>query len=254
MPPLAADLLHSSLVGMDALFGRVRIGFWQEQARLLLELRDPEAMAAGYRRMSAGSAPGTLHDLIISELNRHPITEQQEPWVNDLLTTFQTIAGVAADAIARSGAKARIPVSLAEAARRYPWQQEVKPDLPNRDDNVHTYAFDCTTCGSRFLLDTAVASAASQRWAVRFAPQAIAANRSTELVSVAFDPDHDQKAQRAVQEVRPAADQLGLPEIRMPYNRPGHQPDDRCGVCGADTWKPVPLRLTGDPLRLVPMV
>jgi hypothetical protein len=253
MPPLAADLLHSSLVGMDALFGRVKIGFWQEQARLLLELRDPEAMAAGYRQMSAGSAPGTLHDLIISEYNRHPITEQQEPWVNDLLTTFQTIAGVAANEIAKRGAKAKIPMSLADAARRYPWQDEVRPNLPNRD-NVHTYALDCITCGSRFLLNTAVASAASQRWAVRFAPQVIAANRSTELVSAAFDPDHDAEAQHAVQEVRPAADELGLPEIRMPYNRPGHEPDDRCGVCGADTWKPVPLRLTEDPVRLVPML
>jgi hypothetical protein len=252
MPPRAADLLHSSLVGMVDLFGRVEIDFWQEQARLVLELRDPEAMAAGYRRMSQGSAPGTLHDLIVSAYNHHPITEQLEPWVNELLTTFETLAGVAAGAIARGDAKARIPMSLAEAARRYPWQRELEPHAPSRDD-VHVYAFDCTTCGSRFLQDIAVASAAAKRWAVRHAPQMIAANRSAQVVAAAFDPDHDPVAQRAVEEVRPAAEQLGLSEIRLPYNRPDHQPDDRCPVCGADTWKPVMLRLSEDPLRLVPV-
>ena len=251
MPPRAADLLRSSLVGMDALFGRVKIHGWHERVRLVFELGDPEAMAAGYRAMSAGSAPGTLHDLIISEYNRHPITEQQEPWVNELLTTFETLAGVAADAIARGDGKARIPMSLAEAARRYPWQREVEAQAPSRDD-VHVYAFDCTTCGSRFLQDIAVASAASQRWAVRIAPQMIASNRASELVAAAFDAEHDPEAQRAVEEVRPAAEQLGLPQIRLPYNRPDHQPDDRCPVCGADTWKPVMLRFTDDPPHLVP--
>jgi hypothetical protein len=143
-------------------------------------------------------------------------------------------------------------MSLAEAARRYPWQGADNPNVPSRVD-VHTYAVDCTTCGTRFLLNDAVASAASQRWAVRFAPELIAASRATELVAAAFDAEHDPEAQRAVDEVRPAAEELGLPEIRLPYNRPYHQPDDRCPVCGADTWKPVPLRLSGDPLRLVPM-
>jgi hypothetical protein len=82
----------------------------------------------------------------------------------------------------------------------------------------------------------------------------IAANRSAQVVAAAFDPDHDPVAQRAVEEVRPAAEQLGLSEIRLPYNRPDHQPDDRCPVCGADTWKPVMLRLSEDPLRLVPIL
>lgn len=250
MPPRAADLLRSSLVGLDALFGRVAIDFWQEQTRLMA-LSDPEAMAAGYRRLSAGSASGTFHDLTISKFNRHPISEQQEPWVNELLTTFQALAGMAADAIASGGAKARISMSLAEAARRYPWQREVEHHAPSRD-NVHVYAFDCTTCGSRFLEDLAVASAAAKRWAVRHAPQMIAANRSPQLVAAAFDPDHDTEVQRAVKEVRPAAEQLGLPEIRLPYNRPDHQPNDRCPVCGADTWKPVMLRFTDDPPHLVP--
>ncbi|HTE65767.1 MAG TPA: hypothetical protein VK736_05870, partial [Candidatus Binatia bacterium] len=249
MPPQAADLLHSSLVGMDALFGRVEIYGWQDRVRPVMELGDPDDMAAAYRRMSAGSASGTFHDLTISKFNRHPISEQQEPWVNELLATFQALAGMAADAIASGGAKARISMSLAEAARRYPWQREVEHHAPSRDD-VHVYAFDCTTCGSRFLEDLAVASAAAKRWAVRHAPQMITANRSVELVAAAFDSDHDPDAQRAVEEVRPAAEQLGLPEIRLPYNRPDHQADDRCPVCGADTWKPVMLRLTEDPLRL----
>jgi hypothetical protein len=252
MPARAANLLYSSLVGMVELFGQVKIDFWQERARLVLELREPEAMAAGYRLMSQGSAPGTLHDLGISEFNRHPITEPQEPWVKELLTTFESLAGAAADAIAKNGAKAQFPMPLAEAALRYPWQREVKPRDPSRDD-VHVYAFDCTTCGSRFLQDIAVASAAAKRWAVRTAPQMIAANRSAQLVSAAFHAYQDPKAQRAVDEVRPAADQLGLPEIRLPYNRPDRQPDDRCPVCGADTWKPVALRLSEDPLRLDPM-
>jgi hypothetical protein len=47
---------------MDALFGRVEIRVWQDQVRQVLELRDPDEMAAAYRRVSAGSAPGTLHD------------------------------------------------------------------------------------------------------------------------------------------------------------------------------------------------
>ena len=253
MPPRAADLLRSSLVGLDALFGRVEIAAWQERARLVLELRDPESMATGYRLVSRGSAPGTFHDLIISEFNRHPITEQQEPWVNELLTTLQAIAGVAADAIAEGHAQATIPMSLAEAARRYPWQQDADPGASRRDD-VHTYAFDCATCGSRFLLGTAVASVAARHWAVRIAPAMIAADRATDLVTAAFDPDHDHDAQRATEEVRPAAEQLGLPEIRLPYDRPDLQPNDRCPVCGADTWKLVMLRFTEDPLRLVPML
>ena len=237
---------------MEALFRRVPIHGWHERVQLVLEPNDPEEMAAAYRQMSAGSAPGTLHDLIISEYNRHPITERQEPWVNELLTTFESIAGMAAKSIAKRGTGARISMSLEEAARRYPWQGEDEPSVPGRGD-VHVYAVDCTTCGSRFLLNTAVASAASQRWAVRVAPQLIASDRAAELVAAALDPDHDPETRRAVEEVRPAAEQLGLKEIRMPYNRPDHQPDDRCPVCGADTWKPVVLRLSADPLRLIPM-
>jgi hypothetical protein len=72
------------------------------------------------------------------------------------------------------------------------------------------------------------------------------------LVAAAFDSDHDPDAQQAVEEVKPAAEHLGLPEIRLPYNRPDRQPNDRCPVCGADTWKLVMLRLAEDPIRLVP--
>ena len=64
---------------MEALFDRVAIDFWRDRAGLVLALGDPAELAVGYRLMSQGSAPGTLHDLIISERNKHPVTEQQEP-------------------------------------------------------------------------------------------------------------------------------------------------------------------------------
>ncbi len=53
--------------------------------------------------------------------------------------------------------------------------------------------------------------------------------------------------------VQPAADALGLVTVRRPYNRPGGQPDDRCRVCGTDTWRAGPLQLQGDPVRFLPL-
>ena len=110
MPRLAGELLCSSLVGLEALFERVGIDLWRGAARRLLDLHDPEAMAAGYQRMSQGSAPGTFYDLIISCINGHAVTEAQEPWVNQLLTTFQAVAAVASRAIAGEGPSAGMPV------------------------------------------------------------------------------------------------------------------------------------------------
>ena len=120
--------------------------------------------------------------------------------------------------------------------------------------DVIVYALRCTTCETRFLLDTAVAQAAARRWSLEVAPPRVAAERSAELVATAFDAEHDAEASGAMEAVRPAADALGLSAIRLPYNRPRGEPDDRCTVCGADTWKPVPLRLLEDPIRLVPVV
>lgn len=80
----------------------------------------------------------------------------------------------------------------------------------------------------------------------------IAAGRSADAVAVAFAAERDPGAQRVVEAIRPAAERLGLPAIRLPYNRPAGEPDDRCGICGGDTWKPVPLSLADDPVRFIP--
>jgi hypothetical protein len=252
MPALASALLRSCLVGMRALFDRVAIHHWRDQAGLVLALGDPAEMAVGYRLMSQGSAPGTLHDLIISERNQHPVTERQEPWVNELLTTFESIAATATETIEDKGARASLAITPSIAARRWPWRREGSPEVGDRT-TVVVYALRCTTCETRFLLDTAVDQAAARRWSLDVAPARIAAGRSAELVATAFDPERDAEASQAMETVRPAADALGLAAIRLPYNRPSGQPDDRCTVCGADTWSPVPLRLVEDPIRLVPL-
>ena len=116
-------------------------------------------MAAGYQLMSQGSAPGTFYDLIISGINGHPVTEAQEPWVNQLLTTFQAVAAVACRGDRRRGPAAGMPVPSGVAARRYPWHPDRAADLDRA--RVIVYSVVCTTCGSRFLLDTAVAEAAA---------------------------------------------------------------------------------------------
>jgi hypothetical protein len=234
---------------MEALFERLRIDAWLVRVRKVLGLKDAADMATGYGLMSQGSAPGTFHDLIVSSFNRHPVTEPQEPWINELLTTFQAIAEVATEAVAGQGRGASMPIPARVAARRYPGLAD-KTAAPDRD-RVTVYSFVCSTCGSRYLLDTAVAQAAARRWALDVAPEAIEGRRSPGLVATAFDPDQDAAARHLMEAVRPAADALGLVVIRRPYNRPGGDPDDRCPVCGADTWRPVPLKLEEDPVRFI---
>ncbi len=252
MPPLATRLLRSCLLGMEALYDRVTIEHWRLQVRGVLDLRDPVEMAAGYRLISQGSASGTMYDLIISERNRHPISEQQEPWVNELLTTFESIAALAAETIEGDGADAKFPMAPSVAARHTAWLREARPMVGNRTD-VIVYAVRCTTCESRFMVDTSVALAAARRWSLDVAPPRIAAGRSLELVAIAFDAEHDPEAKQALEIFQPAADALGLPAIRLPYNGPAGRADDRCAVCGADTWKPVLLRLLDDPVRFIPL-
>lgn len=252
MPPLASRLLRSCLLGMEALYDRVAIEYWRAQVRGVLDLRDPADMAAGYRLISQGSASGTMYDLIISERNRHPITEQQEPWVNELLTTFESIAAVATETIRGVGTGARLPMAPSVAARRTPWQREAGPGVGDRTD-VIVYAVRCTTCESRFMVDTSVALAAARRWSLEVAPPRIAAGHSVELVATAFDAEQDPEAKQALEAFQPAADALGLATIRLPYNGPAGRLDDRCTVCGADTWKPVLLRLLDDPPRFIPL-
>jgi hypothetical protein len=249
---LAIDVLRSCLVGVDELFGKLAMPSWREQTRSILGLDDAVRMADAYKLMSRGGAPGTFHDLTISNFNRHPVTEQQEPWVNELLTTFQAIAATAADAVVLGGAHARLPMRPSDAARHLPGFPGIALDRIDRL-RVIVYAMECVTCEALYLLDTAVASAAAKRWAVTRAPSMVAAGKSSQLVEMALSAaDHGDTA-RALAAVQPAADSMGLSTVRIPYNRPRGEPNDRCGVCGADTWRPVPLRLVDRPLRLVPL-
>jgi hypothetical protein len=249
---LAIDVLRSCLVGVDDLFGKLAMPSWRGQTRSILGLDDAVRMARAYKLMSHGGAPGTFHDLTISDFNRHPVTEQQEPWVNELLTTFQAMAAIAADAIVLGGAHASFSMPPSDAARHLPGFPGIALDRIDRL-RVTVYAVECVTCATRYLLDTAVAWAAAKRWAVTHAPSMVAAGQSTKLVDMALSAtDHGDTA-RALAAIQPAADRLGLSTVRLPYNRPGGEPNDRCRVCGADTWRPVPLQLVERPMRLVPL-
>jgi hypothetical protein len=250
--PLAVDLLRSCLVGVDELFGKLAMPSWREQARSILDLDDAVRMAAAYRLMSQGSAPGTFHDLTISDFNRHPVSEQQEPWVNELLTTFQAIAAKAADAVLLDGAHARLPVQPSEVARHMPGFPGIALERIDRL-RMTVYAMECMTCETDYLVDTAIAWAAAKRWAVTRAPSMVAAGKSTKLVEMALNATDHRETARALAAIQPAADRLGLSTVRLPYNRPGGGPNDRCRACGADTWRPVPLQLVERPMRLVPL-
>ena len=144
-----------------------------------------------------------------------------------------------------------MPVPSGVAARRYPWHPDGAADLDRARGIV--YSVVCTTCGTRSLLDTAVAEAAALRWSLGIAPQAIEDDRSSDLVAAALDPDDDAEIRHAMEEVQPAADAMGLVSVRRPYNRPRGQPNDRCRVCGADTWRAGPLQLQEDPVRFLPL-
>jgi hypothetical protein len=247
--PPAIDLLRSVLEGLDHLFAKAQIPGWRDRVRAALDAADAATVAGAYLNISQGSAPGTFHDLIISRLNRHALTERQEPWVNELLTTFQSIGLLAARAISDGDAEARLSGSVEEAAAQHP---ELEGDVPARTRILVT-GMRCTTCDTRFALDDAAESAAAIRWSLFTAPARIATGRSPGLVTAAFDPDGDPATKAEVAEVRPAIDGLKLAAIRRPYNRPGGAPDDRCPVCGAGTWVPIRWQLDGDPLRLVPL-
>ncbi len=82
-----------------------------------------------------------------------------------------------------------MPVSSGVAARRYPWHSDGAADLDRA--RVIVYSIVCTTCGTRSLLDTAVAEAAALRWSLGIAPQAIEDDRSPDVVTAALDPDDD---------------------------------------------------------------
>ena len=109
--PLAADLLRSVLEGLELLFSEAGIVGWRDRVRSVGEQPDAGSIAKAYLAMSEGSAAGTFHDLIISLFNGHPVTERQEPWINELLSTFQSIGVLAARAIKDRGTSARLPMS-----------------------------------------------------------------------------------------------------------------------------------------------
>ncbi len=247
--PLAIDLLRSVLEGLNQLFAEAEIVHWRDRVRAALDAPDAASTADAYLSLSGGSAAGTFHDLIISLFNRHAVTERQEPWINELLTTFQSIGLQAARAISDGGPSAMLPTGVEEAAARH---AHIEGDVPPRT-RIHVTGMRCTTCDSRFMLDSAIDWAAATRWSLFTAPARIATGRSASLVTAAFDPDADPAARAEVAGVRPAIDELKLPAIRLPYNRPDRGPNDHCTVCGADTWVPIRWQLDGDPPKLVPL-
>jgi hypothetical protein len=65
-----------------------------------------------------------------------------------------------------------------------------------------------------------------------------------------MDSRADTEARAQLDVVAPAFARLELPIIRLPYNLPHGAPNDRCQVCGADSWTTVSWRVLDDPLRL----
>jgi len=247
--PLAIDLLRSVLAGLELIFSGVGILPWRDRMRAALDEPDAAATADAYLRLSAGSASGTFHDLTISLFNRHSVTEDQEPWINELLTTFQSIGLLAARTVSEGGAAAALGITVEEAAASHP---HIEGDVPPRT-RIHVAGMHCTTCDSRFMLDSSTDWSAARRWSLSAAPARIASGRSASLVAAAFSPGADPATRASVADVRPAIHRLKLPEIRLPYNRSDRGPTDRCPVCGAETWTPIYWQLEGDPPALVPL-
>ena len=251
-PMLATPLLRSVLTGLDALFTRTRIGFWREQVRRVAAAQSAVTMAGAYRVMARGSAPGTLHDRIISVRNRDAITEAQEPFVNELLTTLESLGMAAAMAIAADGEQAAMRETAEQLAARYAWHYVDGSATPSRTEHVVT-GVRCKKCDSRYSLDDAPRLAAARRWALTVAPGRIAAGRSRGLVEAALDPDRDPSARGELERMKAPFDAIGLPVISLPYNKLGNAPNDRCRTCGADDWGTIHWRLIGEPPWLEPL-
>jgi cytochrome c5 len=251
-PVLAGPLLRSVLAGLDALFTRTRIGIWREQVRRVAAAESAGPMAAAYRVMAKGSAPGTFHDRIISVRNRDAITEAQEPFVNELLTTLESLGMSAAMTIAADGEHAAMRETAEQLAARYVWHYVDGSATPSRSEHVVT-GMRCKTCHSRYSLDGAPRLAAACQWALTVAPGRIAAGRSRALVDAALDPERDALTSRELERMKAPFEAVGLPVISLPYNKPGHAPNDRCRTCGADDWGTIHWRLIGEPPLLEPL-
>ena len=248
--PQAADVLRSVLDGLEELFRRTRVGFWDEQVRRVAAFDSPTMMAGVYASMSQGSAPGTFHDLTISVFNHHPITPRQEPFVNELLTTFQSVGLACMNAISADGDAAALGQSTAEIASDY-WLRWQGHDVASRWHKVVT-GVRCKTCDGRFLLDDSPDWVAALRWSLTTAPAWIDAGRSRQLIDVAMDPGGHAETRAQLEAVRPAFEALGLPFIPLPYNRPDRGPNDRCRTCDADSWTTTHSLMVHDPPRLEP--
>ena len=249
--PPAAAVLRSVLEGLDELFTRTDVAGWPGQIRDVAAIGPPSDQAHAYERMSQGSAPGTFHDLIISERNRHAVTELQEPYVNELLDTHQSLGIAAARALTRHGNDAALSEPAAETAARYAFLPADAPE-PSRT-RITVTGLRCKTCGTIYQLDTAPYNVAGRRWALTTAPAWIEDGRARDLVAPAMEPLTHDEARIELETVRPAFEQLGLPTIRLPYNRPHGEPDDRCPNCGADTWATTNWLFLDNPPRLEPL-
>ncbi len=249
---LAAPLLRSVLVGLDALFTRTRIGFWREQVRQVAAAESGVAMAAAYQVMAQGSAPGTFHDRIISVRNRDAVTEAQEPFVNELLTTLESLGMAAATTISTDGEHAAMRETAEQLAARYVWHYVDGSQTPPRTEHVVT-GMRCKRCSSQYTLDDSPRWAAARRWALTVAPGRIAAGRSRALVDSALDPERDPLMRRELERMKAPFEAIGLPVISLPYNKPGNAPNDRCRTCGADDWGTIHWRLVGEPPWLEPL-
>jgi hypothetical protein len=202
--------------------------------------------------MAQGSAPGTFHDRIISVRNGDAVTEAQEPFVNELLTTLESLGMAAATAISTDGGHAAMRQTAEELAVRSVWHYVDGAATPPRTEHIVT-GVRCNRCASRYMLDDAPRWAAARRWALTVAPGRIAAGQSRGLVNAALEPDRDPSTRAELDRRRAPFQAIGLPAIPLPYNKPGHAPNDRCRICGADDWGTSLWRLVGEPPRLEPL-
>jgi hypothetical protein len=249
--PQAADVLRSVLDGLDELFRRTGVSFWDEQVRRVAALESPTMMAGAYASMSQGSAPGTFHDRIISVRNHDLVTSRQEPFVNELLTTFESVGLACMNAIRADGDAAPLHQSTADTASEY-WLRWQGHEVASRWRKVVT-GVRCRTCDSRYLLDDAPDWVAALRWSLTTAPTWIEDGRSRQLVDAAMDPSGHADTRAQLEAVRPAFEAVGLPFIPLPYNRPDRGPNDRCSTCGADSWTTTHWLMAHNPPRLEPL-
>ena len=246
--PPAAALLRSVLEGLDELFAQTGVPYWRGRVREVAAADSPSSMARAYESMQEGSAPGTFHDLVMSAHNRNTVTQRAEPYVNELLETFQSLGLATTQAIKRGGDNARMASSTPDLASQYVLALRGS-DAPSRRRIVVT-GVRCTTCNTSYQLDDAAHRVAARKWSWTTAPEWVDAGRSRELVAAAMQPLDHRETRTQFDEVRPAFQRPGHPTIRLPYNRPSGAPNDQCRVCGADAWTTTHWLFVDDPPRL----